>query len=98
MSENQGTTQNNTPGVTPREFDISIWQDILHIVEHLYDELMETGCLEKDEREYYKALREGLLSIYREYFVKGNEEQEKVYKVAVIEALKIFINRLLFCV
>jgi len=39
MSENQGTTQNNTPGVTPREFDISIWQDILHIVEHLYDEL-----------------------------------------------------------
>jgi len=98
MSENQGSTQNNKPSVTLREFDISIWQDMLHIVEHLYDELMDTGCLEKEDREYYKALREALLSIYREYFVKGNEEQEMVYKVTVIEALKIFINRLLFCV
>ena len=98
MSENKSTTQNNTPSVTLREFDISIWQDMLHIVEHLYDELMDTGCLEKEDREYYKALREGLLSIYREYFLKGNEEQEKVFKVTVIEALKIFINRLLFCV
>ena len=98
MSESKGTAQNNTPSITPREFDISIWQDVLHIVEHLHDALEESGCLEKEEREYYKALREGLLSIYREYFLKGNEEQEKVYKVAVIEALKIFINRLLFCV
>jgi hypothetical protein len=98
MSENKGTTQSNTPSVTLREFDISIWQDILHIVEHLYDELIESGCLEKEDTEYYKALREALLSIYREYFLKGNEEQEKVYKVVVIEALKILINRLLFCV
>jgi hypothetical protein len=98
MGENQGTTQNNTPNVTPREFDISLWQDLLHIVEHLHDELEDSGCLEKEEREYYKALREALLNIYREYFVKGNEEQEKVYKVTVIEVLKIYINRLLFCV
>ena len=98
MSENQGTTQDNKPSVTLREFDISIWQNMLHIVEHLYDELMDTGCLEKEEREYYKALREVLLNIYREYFVKGNEEQEKVFKVAVVEALKTLINRLLFCV
>ena len=98
MSENKSTTQNNTPSVTLREFDISIWEDLLHIVEHLHDSLEDSGCLEKEEREYYKALREALLCIYREYFLKGNEEQEKVYKVAVIETLKIFINRLLFCV
>ena len=98
MSENQGTTQDNKPSVTLREFDISIWQDLFHVIEHLHDALEESGCLEKEEREYYKALREALLSIYREYFVKGNEEQEKVYKVTVIETLKIFINRLLFCV
>jgi len=98
MSENQGTTQNNKPSVTLREFDISLWEDLLHIVEHLHDELEESGCFEKEEREYYKALREALLSIYREYFLKGNEEQEKVYKVTVIETLKIFIDRLLFCV
>ncbi len=98
MSENKGTTQNNTPSITLREFDISIWEDLFHIVEHLHESLEESGCLEKEDREYYKALREALLSIYREYFLKGNEEQEKVFKVTVIEALKIFINRLLFCV
>jgi len=47
MSENKGTTQNNTPSVTLREFDISIWQDILHIVEHLHDELRGERVLRK---------------------------------------------------
>jgi len=98
MSENKSTTQNNKPSVTLREFDISLWEDLLHIVEHLHDELEESGCLEKEDREYYKALREALSCIYSEYFLKGNEEQEKVYKVAVIETLKIFIDKLLFCV
>jgi len=98
MSENQGTTQGNKPSVTLREFDISLWEDMLHIVEHLHDELEESGCFEEEDRVYFKALREDLSSIYREYFLKGNEEQKKVYKVAVVETLKIFINKLLFCV
>ena len=98
MSENQGTTQNNTPGVTVREFDISLWQDLLHFAEHVLYELEEEGCLEKEDRAYYEAVREALLSTYREYFLKGNEEQEKVFKVAVIEALKIFVDKLFFCI
>ena len=98
MSENQGTTQNNTPNITVREFDISLWQDLLHFAEHVLYELKEEGCLEKKDMEYYEAVREALLCVYREYFLKGNEEQEKVFKVAVIEALKIFVDRLLFCI
>jgi hypothetical protein len=98
MGENQGTTQNNTPSEALREFDISLWQDLLHFTEHILYELNETGCLEKKDREYYEALRQALLCVYREFFLKGNAEQEKVFKVAVIEVLKIFVDRLLFCI
>jgi len=98
MSENQGSTQNKTPSVTPREFDISLWKDLLHFAEHILYELEEEGCLEEEDRAYYEAIREALLCVYREYFMKGNEEQEKVFKVAVIEALKTFVDRLFFCI
>jgi hypothetical protein len=98
MSENKNTTQNKTSGLTPREFDIELWRDLLHFADHILYELEEEGCLEKEDKEYYKAIREALYCVYREYFMKGNEEQEKVFKVAVIEALKTFVNRLFFCI
>jgi len=91
-------TQDNKSGVTPREFDISLWEDLLHFAEHILYELEEEGCLEKEDREYYEDLRQALLCVYREYFMKGNEEQEKVFKVALIEALKTFVDRLFFCI
>jgi len=98
MSENQGSTQNNKPSISPKEFDYDLWHDLLNFVDHILFELEEEGCLEKKDRAYYEAIREALYCVYREYFGKGNEEQEKVFKVAVIEALKTFVDRLFFCI
>jgi hypothetical protein len=98
MSEGQNATQNKTPGLTPREFDIELWHDLLNFADHILYELEEEGCLEEKDKEYYEAIKEALYCVYREYFVKGNEEQEKVFKVALIEALESFVNRLFFCI
>ena len=98
MSQNQGSTQNKTPSVMVREIDISLWKDLLHFAEHILNTLEEEGCIETKDKPYYEAIREALLHIYREYFVKGNEEQEIVFKVALIEVLKIFVDRLFFCI
>jgi len=91
-------TQDNKSGVTPREFDIYVWEDLLHFAEHLEYVLEESGCLEKEEREYYEGLRQALLCIYHEYFMKGNEEQEKVFKAAVVEAIRTYVGRLEGCI
>ena len=98
MSENQNATQNNKPSITPEEFDFTLWHDLLNFADHILYELEEEGCLEKEDRAYYEAIREALYCVYREYFGKGDKQKDMVFKVAVIEALKTFVNRLFFCI
>ena len=98
MSENQGSTQNKKPNISPKEFDFTLWHDLLNFADHILYELEEEGCLEKEDTAYYEAIREALYCVYREYFGKGDEEKDMVFKVVLIEALKIFVNRLFFCI
>ena len=89
MSQNQGSTQ----GVTNSEYEDFLWRELLHIVEHTYDHLDDTGCFQKEELAYYKAIIEATYNLY----LDDSENKKRQAKTLIVEMVKQFLNALLGC-
>jgi len=87
----------STPSTTLNEIEAYEWKRLIYMVGHIVYELNESGCLESEEKEHYKALEDTVHLVESEALRSGDPEKIKRAKHVIISVLEELVERLFGC-
>ena len=75
------------------DYENSLWQDLLNLIDYAYNHLDETGCFQKEDLMYYDNMRKVAWYLYNQV----GEDKKAQAKTLAVEILWKLIDALLGC-